>query len=954
MKKVQMNVIALLILLLGATGSIGAQVITYWNFNSIPPDGSTTTGTTIPLLGSGSVVLRNTTSTFASGVGSGDTFSFDNSGFNTTGYPAQGADSKKEGVEFFVNTVGKKNVVVYWSNRHSNTASKWVKFQYTVDSINWVDFDGNGTDTLGHYRATAGDVWFNNRMANLSGIDSVNDNSKFGFRIVTSFTPGGSAYEAARSTSSYAGGTLRFDAVLVSGDDIPVITSTDTLFLLSPPNNASVLVEKNNPATINISWSKHDSCLSYVWKADLLIGNFSKPLLSIPSNNNGQDTVLTVTSGLIDSQLAGLGLKEGDSATIKWTVTGYTITDSVWAFSPNTITLKRAIIPASPISTGDLAIVAYRTSADVSDDFAVLALKDIPEDVKVMFTDSKFTSNATPQCINGLEWVSPKGGLKAGTVFVVGNDKGTADTGSISGKTFGLSSSGDQIIAYCGSYYNPTYITALSTNAWAATNTSCSGSNSMIPSALTNASNAISHQSTKGGNGTNTMNAYYNGITDGTATDLLAAIMDTANWNGTAVKATQTWPDWKFFQKAQSLEFNLLSPADATDLTVDASDNTPVNINWESLQNTSKYVWKADVLTGDFSNPALAIPSNNSGSDTVLTLTISAIDAALSNLGINQGQSINLKWTVTAYLTNGDSINAKAPFGIKLTRKAAAHINKFKAGDMAVVAYRMNASTPDEFALLTFVDIAEGTQLRFTDAKFTGTAQCDDGLVWTAPAGGIKAGEVIDVLNDNPAVDKGSVTGASFGLSSGGDQIMIFEGPAASANHITALSSNAWVTSGITCASKSTSILPATLTNGVNAISHEMTSGGDGSNTVNAYYTGTMEGTFDEIKKLVADYKNWNGTAAGTEAQKWPTWNFTGVAASNDYFQKNSFRLYPNPTSGAVYSNKSMKFMVMDLTGQIVYQSINAENILDLSTLSNGIYLIKNDFGFTQQLVIQN
>jgi hypothetical protein len=46
--------------------------------------------------------------------------------------------------------------------------------------------------------------------------------------------------------------------------------------------------------------------------------------------------------------------------------------------------------------------------------------------------------------------------------------------------------------------------------------------------------------------------------------------------------------------------------------------------------------------------------------------------------------------------------------------------------------------------------------------------------------------------------------------------------------------------------------------------------------------------------------------------------------------------------------------MVMDLTGQIVYQSINAENILDLSTLSNGIYLIKNDFGFTQQLVIQN
>jgi|1048.fasta_scaffold01933_2 hypothetical protein len=954
MKRTKTNMRILFLLLFGVMGSIDAQILTFWNFNSISPDGSTSTGTSAPILGSGKIVLRNTTNTYASGVGSADTTSYDNSGFNSTGYPAQGTNSMKNGVEFFVSTVGKKDVVVYWSNRHSNTASRWVKFQYTVDSLNWIDFDGNGTDTLGHYRATLGDAWFKNRMANLSGIDSVNDNAKFGFRIVTAFVPGTSTYQAAKSTSTYGGGTLRFDAVAVAASDIPVITSTDTLHLLNPVNNASVMVEKNNPATINISWSKHDSCLSYVWKADLLIGNFSKPLLSIPSNNNGQDTFLTVTSGLIDSQLAGLGLKEGDSVTIKWTVTGFTKTDSIWAFSAHNITLKRVIVPISPLSAGDLAIIAYRTSANVDDEFAVLALNDVDGDISVTFTDAKFTSNAVPQCSNGLVWVTPKGGLKAGTVVVVGNDNGTVDTGSISGKTFGLSSSGDQIIAYCGTYYNPTHITALSTNAWATSNTSCSGSNSLIPSTLTNSNNAISHQSTKGGNGTNTMNAYYNGITDGTAADLLAAIMDTANWNGNAVKATQVWPEWKFFQKAQALEFNLLSPADATDLTVDASDNTPVNINWESLQSASKYVWKAVSVTGDFSNPALAIASNNSGVDTVLTLTVSAIDAALEKLGITKGQSVDLKWTVTAYLSDGDSINAKAPFGIKLTRKAAAHINKFKEGDLAIVAYRTSASTPDEFALLTFVDITEGTELKFTDDKFTGTAQCGYDLIWTAPAGGVKAGEVINVLNDNPAVDKGSVTGSSFGLSSGGDQIMIFEGPAASANHITALSSNAWVTSGITCASKSTSILPATLTNGVNAISHEMTSGGDGTNTANAFYTGTMDGTFEEIKKLVADYKNWNGTGAGTEAQKWPTWNFTGVAASNDYFQKNSFRLYPNPTSGAVYSNKSMKFMVMDLTGQIVYQSINAENILDLSTLSNGIYLIKNDFGFTQQLVIQN
>lgn len=944
---------AVVAFLFAGVNTVHAQVISYWNFNSSTPDGSTSTGTTSPILGAGKIVLQNTTTTYASGLGSSDTFSYDNSGLNSTNYPSQGIKSKEHGVAFYVSTAGKKNIIVKWDNRHSNTASKWVAFQYTVDSINWIDFTGTGTDTLGHYRALTGDVWNNNRLANLSSIDSVNDNPKFGFRIVTAFVPGTTSYIASKSTSTYGGGTLRFDGVAVLGDDIPVITSTDTLFLLSPANNASVAVEKNNPELINISWSKHDSCVAYTWKADLVIGNFSKPLLSIPSNNSGTDTVLTVTSGLIDQQLAGLGIAEGDSVTIKWTVTGYTKTDSIWAFNPYTITLKRSKVPASPLKAGDLAIVAYRTSADVSDEFAVLALTDIAEDIKVMFTDSKFTSNAVPQCANGLEWISPKGGLKAGSVFVVGNDKGTVDTGSISGKTFGLSSSSDQIIAYCGTYYNPTYITALSTNAWATANTSCSGGSSLIPSSLTNATNAISHQSTKGGNGTNTMNAYYNGITDASAADLLAAIMDTTNWNGISVKATQTWPDWKFFEKAQALEFDLLSPADATDLTVESGDNTPVNITWESLKSATKYVWKADVLTGDFSKPALAIPSNNSGVDTVLTLTVSAIDAALANLGLTQGQSINLKWIVTAFLGSGDSINAKAPFGIKLTRKAAAHVNKFKAGDFAVIAYRMNASTPDEFALLTFVDIAEGTELHFADAKFTGTAQCDDGLVWTAPAGGVKAGEVIDVLNDNPAVDKGSVTGASFGLSSGGDQVMIWEGPAAQANHITALSSNAWATSGITCASKSTSILPTNLTNGVNAISHEKTNGGDGSNTVNAYYTGTMEGTFDEIKKLVADYKNWNGTGAGTAAQTWPTWNFTGKAASNVELARNSFKLYPNPSNGVVYSSKEMKFTVLDLAGKVVYQSVVAENKLDVSNLTNGVYFVKNEMGFTQQLIVQ-
>jgi hypothetical protein len=943
---------------------LNGQTIAKWNFNSNPPDASTTTGSTVTVEGNGVVVLQGTTATFATGSGSSDTASTDNTAYNTTGYPTQGNEDKGRGIAFFVNTLGLKNIKLNWDFRASNTASRWIQLQYTTDSINWIDFSGTGTDTLGLYRATRGDAWFTKNFADFSGDTTVENQTTFGVRMVTTFAPGTTGYVAANSapagSSTYGGGTIRYDMVHITGDSINTSTGgntqkSDTLYLAYPLNKASLQVERNNPALVNIGWTSVDSTVSYFWKADALSGDFSAPLLRVASNKNGTDTVLTLTSGAIDAILNSVNVLQGDSITLKWTVTAVRAADSITAIDPFEITLSRLTIPSPKLNTGDLAIVAYRTSADVDDEFAVLALVDIPEGTSLMFTDSKVTTLEVPQCSNGLTWVAPQGGLKAGTVFTIGNDKGVTDTGSISGRTYGLGSSGDQIIVYEGTYYNPHYITALSSNAWVTSNTNCSGGSSLIPGTLVNGETAISHQFTKGGNGTNTMNAYYDGITYGTVAELRSAIMDTVNWNGTSVKSTQAWPTWNFFQKPQATDFSLLSPSNGAAVTVDSNDNTPVVIRWQALENAQQYVWKADLSTGDFSNPALVLLSDNNGVDTTLTLTQGGVDAVLYSLGLSKGQSIDLKWTVTAFVSNGDSFNAKAAFAIKLTRKEAEVTtpNIFKAGDMAIVGYRMNASTPDEFALLTFVNIPEGTTLRFADAKYTGTEQCDDGLVWTAPSGGVKAGTVITVLNDNPAVSVGTLTGAKFGLSSAGDQIIIWEGLAKHANHITALSSNAWSTSGITCASRSNSILPPTLTNGVTAISHEKTQGGDGSNTVNAVYTGTMEGTFDQIKALVADYRNWNGTASGTAAQTWPNWNFTGTAAQTTMLESFSFRMYPNPTSGIIYFNKAIKAQVLTLAGVCVMKTETPIQELDLHHVPAGMYLIQNEFGVSQKMVKQ-
>jgi hypothetical protein len=196
-----------------------AATLTQWNFNSLIPDNNTGTGTTSPAIGSGtaSVIGGVTSPGFNSGVGSSDPALSDNSGWQTTSYPAVGAGNKTAGVQFNVSTVGQQNIVVTFDQRHSNTSSRYVQFQYTTNGSTFVDFgslfDGN-----------AGDTWFNNRTVNLSSILGVNNNSNFGFRIVAAFAPGTSAYAPSNSTSTYGtAGTWRFDMVTVSADPTTAI-----------------------------------------------------------------------------------------------------------------------------------------------------------------------------------------------------------------------------------------------------------------------------------------------------------------------------------------------------------------------------------------------------------------------------------------------------------------------------------------------------------------------------------------------------------------------------------------------------------------------------------------------------------------------------------------------------------------------------------------------------------
>ncbi|WP_083909883.1 carbohydrate binding domain-containing protein [Gracilimonas tropica] len=121
--------------------------------------------------------------------------------------------------------------------------------------------------------------------------------------------------------------------------------------------------------------------------------------------------------------------------------------------------------------------------------------------------------------------------------------------------------------------------------------------------------------------------------------------------------------------------FSLLSPPDNTSLSLNGDQATEVAIEWsQAASNTDvTYTWHADTVGSSFANPLVSIPSDVEGQDTVLTLTYGALDATLADLGVEEGASITLDWTVTAMA--GDSVRfADEVYTITLTRNMSTSI----------------------------------------------------------------------------------------------------------------------------------------------------------------------------------------------------------------------------------------------------------------------------------------
>lgn len=499
----------------------GQTLVHYWNFNNatdeaalLAPSFSQLAGASITHLSSGSsAILSNT-----------------GSGFDVTNPNARNGDQASTHLRlnnpigstlvFALPTTGYQQLVIRYGTRRSGSGAGLQLIHYTVNGVDY--------DSLTTIAPVDGDPTV--QTLDFSSIPAVNDNPLFAIRITFQQGGGGTT------------GNNRFDNITLEGIDAgadavaPVVNFSPVQGTEGVPVNVQPSLSFNEDIRLIGGDSIQNSDVPNL--VQLRLNDAAGDQVPFTGTINGRVITILPTAALANGQAYYLALNAG------------VVQDT----SGNAITATQSvvfttIVPQTAFQPGDLVPVAYRMNATGGEDeIALLTFVNILPGTQVRLTDAKYTDNAQPQCPGGITWTSPAQLIPAGSVFVIRNDAGTASTGTVTGSTFGLSSSGDQVIIYTGTPAEPSHITALSSNAWVSSpHTVCNGSLSLIPASLADGVSAINLSTTPGNVAGNTVNAYYNGVQTGTTAALRASILDPANWVGIGGgTAPQQWPNWAF------------------------------------------------------------------------------------------------------------------------------------------------------------------------------------------------------------------------------------------------------------------------------------------------------------------------------------------------------------------------------------------------------------------------
>ncbi|MFN4083680.1 MAG: choice-of-anchor I family protein [Bacteroidia bacterium] len=483
-----------------------------------------------------------------------------------------------------------------------------------------------------------------------------------------------------------------------------IIALPQPFVLNAPANNARVITKSNDNTPVIINWRQSGNATRYRWVLDIPQGNFMMPLFSLTPTNNGRDTFVTLTISAIDGLLASNNLKIGDSIDLKWTVFAYRNNDSLAAINSFNIRFVRG----STINAFSLVAPANNATVDI--------VEGSSTPVNIIWRSAG---------VNSYKWMlkTPTGTFTAPLAVLRSNNNGadtilTLTVGAIDnllaalGVAKGTNTSTQwTVYAYAGNdslkateTFNITFNRLKTLRAFnlvsPADNANVivqQGSNTPVNITWRSADAATYKWMLKTPSGVFTApllslpsnNAGTDTVltlTSGTIDNVLASLgvakgaSINAQWTvygylrGDSLKAVETFNITLTRQRTLQ-PFDLISPANNTRLVVEEGNNTPVNITWGSSASNATYKWLVALLGGDINSPFVTLPSNNNGTATTLTITSGGIDALLSANGVPKGDSINLIWSVRALEGNIDSLKATSTFNIKIVRAASVGIN---------------------------------------------------------------------------------------------------------------------------------------------------------------------------------------------------------------------------------------------------------------------------------------
>ena len=209
------------------------------------------------------------------------------------------------------------------------------------------------------------------------------------------------------------------------------------------------------------------------------------------------------------------------------------------------------------------------------------------------------------------------------------------------------------------------------------------------------------------------------------------------------------------------------------------------------------------------------------------------------------------------------------------------------AGDIAFIGKNFDGS--DDYAFVLLKDVDAATTITFTDCGWSdGTSSfvCHpgdaNGWIWTAGSA-LTCGTIVTITNET-AASPGSMSGTPSLLSSAGDQILAYQGSAATPTFIAAFNSNSggndadWDGS---VANNQMSQLPDQLTNGVNAI--RLHNGGAEQDNWQ-YNCAVVSGDVATVRAAINNVANWtpnDGTAFSPVAPAC-AWSITCAPACSD------------------------------------------------------------------------